>query len=141
MRTMRVTRQRLAAVVVAGLLLGSVGGCGSSSKPGYCSDVSDFETAVNDLTQVNPVKEGTSGVKSAVQKVEDTGKATVDSAKSDFPDQTKAIDQSLSALGSTLKQLGDPATAKQAIVKLPGQASAVKTAADDFKSATDSKCM
>jgi hypothetical protein len=134
------TPQRVVAVIATGLLLGSVAGCGSDSKPGYCSDVSDFETAVTDLTQVNPVKEGTSGVKSAVQKVEDTGKAVISSAKTDFPDQTSALDQSLNTLGATLKQLGDPATAKQAIVAVPGQASAVKTAADDFKSATDSKC-
>jgi hypothetical protein len=137
---MHTTRQRLAAMIAAGLLLGSVGGCGSDSKPGYCSDVSDFENAVTDLTQVNPVKEGTSGVKTAVQKVEDSGKAVVSSAKTDFPDQTSALDQSLRTLGETLKQLGDPDTAKQAIVQVPGQASAVKTAADDFKSATDSKC-
>ncbi len=132
-------KTRLAAVISAGLLIGSLAGCGSD-KPGYCSDVSDFETAVNDLTQVNPVKEGTSGVKSAAQKVEDTGKAVVGSAKSDFPDQTKALEQSLSTLGTTVKQLGDPATAKQAALSVPGQASAVKSAADDFKSATDSKC-
>ena len=139
MPPMRETRQRLAAVIAAGLLLGSVAGCGGD-KPGYCSDVSDFEASVNDLTQVNPVKEGTSGVKSAVQKVADSGKAVVESAKGDFPDQTKALDQSLSTLGTTVKELGDAATAKQAALKVPGQASAVKSAAEDFKSATDSKC-
>jgi hypothetical protein len=136
---MHKTRHLLAGAIAAGGLLGSVAGCGSS-EPGYCSDVSDFETAVTDLTKVKPVQEGTSGVKAAVQKVADTGKAVVESAKSDFPDQTKALDQTLSTLGTTVKQLGDPATAKQAAVQVPGQASAVKSAADDFKSATDSKC-
>ena len=53
--------------------------------------------------------------------MEDTGKAVVDSAKGDFPDETKAIDQSLSALGSSLRQLGDSATAKQAIAQVPGR--------------------
>jgi hypothetical protein len=137
---MRQTRQRLAVVIAAGLLVGSLAGCGSETKPGYCSDVSDFQTAVNDLTEVRPVQDGTTAVRSAVQKVADTGRAAVESAKSEYRDEAQAVEQSLSALGTTLKQLGDPETAKQAAVQVPEQASAVKTAADDFKSATDSKC-
>src|SRR4051794_26885660 len=140
MPAMRGARQLFAAAIAAGLLFAALGGCGGSSKPGYCSDVSDFESAVSGLKDVKPVQNGTSSVKSAIQKVEDTGKAVVDSAQSDFPDQTKAIDQSLDTLGETLKQLGDPSTATQTIAKVPGQVSALSSAAGDFKSATDSKC-
>lgn len=131
---------RLATLLaVAGLALIALGGCGGSDKPGYCGDVSDFESAVGDLKDVNLLKDP-SAITAAVNKVETTGKAAVNSAKSDFPDQTSAISASINALESTVKQLGDSATRTAAAVQLPGQVKAVVSAANDFKSATNSKC-
>ena len=129
----------VAVAALVGLLLVAATGCGDD-KPDYCSDVSSFESAVSDLKEVSPADDGVDAVKSSGQKVEDTGKAVVSSAKTDFPDETQALNQSLQSLAGTLKELDDPSTAKQALTQVPAQVTAVGSAADTFKKATDSKC-
>src|SRR3954469_993407 len=119
----RATRGTLLAAAVAVALVGAVG-CGGSDKPAYCSDVDSFKTAVDDLGNVNVSSGGASSVKTAIDKVESTGTAAVNSAKSDFPDETTALKSSLAALGATAKQLADPATRKAALTQLPAQVGA-----------------
>jgi hypothetical protein len=130
---------RLAALlVVAALSLIVVTGCGGSDKPGYCGDVSAFESSVSDLKDVNVLKP--SEISAAANKVKTTGQAAVNSAKSDFPDQTSAVSGSVNALETSVKQLSDSSTRSAAATQLPGQVKAVVSAADDFRSATNSKC-
>ena len=135
--TRRVAANRVLAIAASGALLA---GCGGSSKPGYCSDVTNFKNAVKDLGNVNVIQGGTSAITSAIQKVESTGKAAVASAKSDFPSQTSAVDSSLTALDTTVKQLSNPQTQKTALTQLPAQITATGKAIDSFVSATNSKC-
>jgi hypothetical protein len=130
-------RGSLLAAAAAVALVGA--GCGGSDKPAYCSNVNDFKTAVDDLGNVN-VAGGASSVKASVDKVESTGTAAVNSAKSDFPDETTALKSSLAALGATTKQLTDPATLKAALKQLPAEISAVQSSAKTFEDATKSKC-
>jgi hypothetical protein len=126
----------LAAALVAAIVAVLVG-CGGSSKPSYCSDLSNLKSSVNDLKNVSITD--LSAVKSAIQKVESDGKAVVSSAKNDFPSETSALSTSLSALETTLGQLNS-STATAALKQLPAQVSATVTAVDNFSSATKSKC-
>jgi hypothetical protein len=60
-------------------------GCGSSSKPAYCSPVSKVENAVKSLPTVDDVKKnGVGTLKSAVLQLQENATAAVNQAKSDF---------------------------------------------------------
>jgi hypothetical protein len=50
----------------------ALAGCGSS-KPSYCSKVSDLKSSVQSLSSVNVIQNGTSSLKSAVQKIQSDG--------------------------------------------------------------------
>jgi hypothetical protein len=117
----------------------ALAGCGGSSKPGYCSDRTDLE---NSIKAVGDIKAGSGAVeqlKSKLQAVETNTKQLVSSAKSDFPSETSALDTSVSKLNADVQQLPSSPSAKQ--VALVGtDAKAVVTAAQSFKSASDSKC-
>jgi hypothetical protein len=100
--------------------------------------VTDLENSVKELKNVNPIKNGTSAVTSAFDKIKTNADAVVNSAKSDFPSQTKALNDSINALATSVKSLSSaPATA---IPALPSQVAAAKSAVDGFSSATSSKC-
>jgi hypothetical protein len=71
-------------------------GCGSS-KPSYCSSVDSLKSSVQALPQTNVIKNGTNGLKSAVTKVQSDANAVVSSAKSDFPNETSALQSSVSS--------------------------------------------
>jgi hypothetical protein len=114
--------------------------CGGSSKPGYCSSVNNLKTSVQDLGKVNPVQNGTNSVKSALQKVQSNATSVVDSAKSDFPSQTTAIDDAVSALETTAKLLASNPKQPQLIAQIPGQVKALTSAVDTFINDTKSKC-
>jgi hypothetical protein len=125
----------LVALVAAVLVVG----CGSSSKPSYCSSVTNLENSVKALPSTNVIANGTSALKSAFSKIENDAKTVVSSAKSDFPTETSALSTSVDSLSSTLSGLkGSPSAAT--LAGLPAQVSAVVTATDNFKSATHSKC-
>ncbi len=56
----------LPAFAVAAVLAG----CGGSSKPAFCSSMNDLKTSVESLKNVDVIKNGTSAVTSALQKVQ-----------------------------------------------------------------------
>jgi hypothetical protein len=114
-------------------------GCGSSSKPSYCSSLSNLETSIKALPNVEVVKNGTSALESALQKVQSDANALVSSAKSDFPNESSAVKSSVDALSSTVEQLASSPSAAL-IAQVPGQVTAVANAAKSLSSATSSKC-
>jgi hypothetical protein len=126
----------LAACAVAALLAG----CGGSSKPGYCAKTADLKKSVQDLGSINILQGGTNALTSALSKVESNATAVVNSAKSDFPDQTAAITSSIDALKKSAQSLASSPTQPAVIAQIPGQVSAVVTSIQDFSSATKSKC-
>jgi hypothetical protein len=121
----------LAPVTVAAVLLA---GCGSS-KPSYCSKVSDLKKSVENLTSVTSV----SGLTNQLSTIETKAKDTVNAAKSDFPSETSAVTSSVNALQATVKQLPQSPSAAQ-IATLTKQAGATVTAVKDLANATSSKC-
>jgi hypothetical protein len=128
------------ALAACGSSSGGNGGGGSagSGKPDYCSQVDDLKQSVTDLTQVNVVAHGTSAVKSALQKVKNNANAAVAALKSEFSSETHALSSSINKLSDSVSQLStSPATAVAAI---PGEISAVGTAAKNLVDSTKSRC-
>lgn len=127
----------LLALLIGGALLA---GCGSSSKPAYCSPVSKVENAVKSLPTVDDVKKnGLGTLKTAVLQLQKNATSAVSQAKSDFSGQTTALRSAVDALTSTIKQVtGTPSL--QTLTQLPAELSAVSTAAKNLQTAVSSKC-
>ena len=99
----RVAMRTAVAAVAAGTLI-ALAGCGSSSKPAYCSDRTNLENSVKNLPTVTS-SSGVSGLKSQLTTIESDATAVVNSAKSDFPSQTSAVKTSVDALQSAVNAL------------------------------------
>ena len=122
-----------AAVVV--LMLPACG----SSKPSYCSKRSALEQSVKGLGNVDVKSGGFDAVKSQLKKVESDATTLVNSAKSDFPDETSAIDSSVNKLTTAAQQTPSSPSATQ-VATLVGDVADVATAVEDFTEASNSKC-
>ena len=96
----RKTAQTVAALVVAVAVLAA---CGGSSKPSYCSSVSTLESSIKALPSTNILQTGLNGLETAVSKVQTDAQTAINSAKSDFPTETSALNSSITALSTTVK--------------------------------------
>jgi hypothetical protein len=135
--TRRWSRARaLGAIPVVVLLLGA---CGGSSRPSYCSAVSNLENSVKGLASVNVIKNGTSSLKSQVHKIESNAESVATSAAGDFPNETSAVVSSLNALASSVKHISGTPSVSQ-IATIGQQAAAAVSAVKSFANATSSKC-
>ena len=129
----------IGVLVACAIAVGTVAlvGC-SSSKPAYCTDRSNLQSAVNGLSSLT-VSSGASAWKSQVQKVSTAATALVSSAKSDFPSQTSAITSSVNALNSSIAALhASPSAAT--IATVADDASNLKNSVNSFSNATSSNC-
>ena len=132
------TRGTTVTVAVAVLCAGAVAACGSS-KPSYCSKVSNLETSIKAIPSTNIVQTGLSGLESALTKVQSDAQTAINAAKSDFPNETSALKSSIDTLSTTVKEATSSPSAST-LAQIPSQVSAVVTAANNFQSATKSKC-
>ena len=114
--------------------------CGGSSKPSYCKQTANLKQSVSDLGSVNILQGGTSALTSALSKVQSDASAVVNSAKSDFPNESSAITSSIDALKKSAQSLASSPTQPAVIAQVPGQISAVVKSIQNFSSATSSKC-
>ena len=133
------TRPTAATAAALVLCVGALAGCGGSSKPSYCSAVSNLESSIKAIPSTNIVETGLNGLKSALEKVQSDAQTAINDAKSDFPTETSALQNSIDTLSATVKQAANSPSAAT-IAQLPAQAAAVVTAVDNFQSATKSKC-
>ena len=85
------------------------------------------------------MQSGLKGLESAFGKVQSNAQSVINDAKHDFPNETNALKSSLDALSSTVNQLTSSPSAA-AIAQVPSQVSALVSSADDFATATKSKC-
>ena len=129
-------RTALAAVAAAALI--ALAGCGSSSKPAYCSDRTNLENSVKNLPSVAS-SSGVSGLKSQINTIVSDANSVVNSAKSDFPSQTSAVKTSVDALQTAVKALPSSPSASQ-IAAIGLSAKNVVSSVTSFSDATKSKC-
>jgi capsule polysaccharide export protein KpsE/RkpR len=114
-------------------------GCGSSSKPEYCSDVSDLEGSVEELKGVELQSGALATLEADLKKVQTNANEVVSSAKQDFPSQTSAVKTSVSSLSTATRELA-AAPAPQELVDLAAKVKSVALAAEELSSATESAC-
>jgi len=98
--------RRVAAVCTVALMAiaagcGSSGG-GSSSDTKLCDSIDSLKTSLQDLKNVDLAKNGTEGLKSAIQDVQENVQATTKAAKSEFAPQVDALETAVKQLGDAL---------------------------------------
>ena len=115
-----------------------VAGCGGSSKPAYCSDLSTLKSDVKDVS-VPTSSSDVSELKSQFKTIQSDATALVNSAKSDFPSETSAIKSSVDTLASAVKALPSSPSTTQ-IAAVVSDAAAVASSVNSFSDAASSKC-
>ncbi len=120
------------------VLSGLAAGC-SSSTPAYCSAATNLKTSVTNLEHVNVVKNGLGALQTALSNVQTNATTFASDAKSAFPSQTTALENSLSGLETAIKSAkGQPPLTAASVV---GSAvTQVKNAASSLQSAASGKC-
>ena len=125
------------ALVAVGFLVAASTGCGDD-EPEYCSQVDELQSSVDtfkgDVTSAN-----VSGLSSDVQTIKADADDVVSSAKSDFPDETGAVESSVSKLVKAIDGL-PPSPSASDLTPVAADVNAVVTSVDQFKSATSSEC-
>ena len=128
----------LAAAIVVLVLSGLAAGC-SSSKPAYCTDAANLKTSVSNLGNVNVATNGLGSLQAALSSVQANASSFASDAKSAFPSQTTALQNSVSSLGAAITSAKGqpPLTAATAVASSVAQ---VKTSASALQSAVSGTC-
>jgi hypothetical protein len=121
----------------------AVAACGSSTssasgRPGYCSDRTNLQNSVKELTSLN-ASAGISGLQAQVNKVKTSATRLANATKSDFPSQSNALNSSITALGNSARSLASNPSAAN-IGNVTKDAGTVVTAARNLVNATNAKC-
>lgn len=132
-RSARTIRHSLAALMGVAVL---VAGCGGSSKPAYCSDVTNFKDAATQLKNVS----SPSALVSQTKKVVSAGQTAIKAVKTSFAPEVDAVKSSLTTLANSVKELSSSGTRASALQRIPAEKTAVVTAADNFANAAKPKC-
>ncbi len=134
---------RLRMTLVISMALAAVAllaaGCGGSSKPAYCSNVSDLEGSIAEIKDIELDSGAVSTLQTDLEKVKTNADAVLSSAKQDFPSETSALKSSVSSLSTAVNQLPPTPTPQQLLALTSGIESTV-TAAKELSSATESAC-
>ena len=97
----RAARASLAlAAVVA---LAAAAGCGSSSKPAYCEDRTNLGNSVKSPPSAAS-SSGVSGLQSQLTTIQTDATAAVNTAKSDFPNETSALKSLVDTISSAARR-------------------------------------
>ncbi len=125
------------AALVAVPLLAS--GCGGSSKPEYCSKVTELEGSVEELKNVQLESGALPSLQADLKLVQSNAEGVVNSAKQEFPTETTAVKSSTSTLAAALQALA-PAPTPAELLSLAPKVTAVVSAVEGLSSATESAC-
>ena len=130
----------VAAIGLTGAAL--VAGCGSS-KPAYCTQVTNLQNSVKTLEQVELSPSNLSTIATDVQKVGTSAKELESAVKTEFAPQISSLKSSLAALEASLKELSsspNSSTLAHAATVIPPQVEALKRSAKEIQEVTKSKC-
>jgi len=132
------TRRWLLLPAAILVLSGLAAGC-SSSKPAYCTDAANLKTSVSNLGNVNVAANGLGSLQTALSSVQTNANSFASDAKSAFPSQTTALQNSVSSLGAAITSAKGqpPLTAATAVASSVAQ---VKTSASALQSAVSGTC-
>ena len=133
----RAAMRTAVATVAAGALI-ALAGCGSSSKPAYCTDRTNLENSIKGLTSLS-ASSGVSGLKAQLTTIASDATSVVNAAKSDFPSQTSAVKTSVDALQGAVNALPSSPSATQ-VAGIASDAASVVNSVKSFTAASKSKC-
>jgi hypothetical protein len=128
------------ALSLAGAVL--LGGCGTS-KPAYCTQVSNFEDSVKALEKEEISLSNASGVTTAVKNIGTSVQELGSAVKSEFAPQTSAIRSSFGALEKSVNELlsaSGTSALGHAITAIPKELESLKHATTQIQEVTKSKC-
>jgi hypothetical protein len=128
----------LALLALAASLSVLTAACGSS-KPDYCSNVSDLEGSVEGLGSVKLETGALETVRTDLEEIRTNADDVVSSAKEDFPSETSAVKSSVSSLAAEIEALPAAPSAHQ-LVALGAGVQRTVTASEQLSSATESAC-
>jgi hypothetical protein len=131
----------LAALTVTGAVL--LSGCGSSSKPAYCTQVNNFKESVKTLEGAELSPTNLTTIKTDIEKVGTSAKELKSAVKTEFAPQIKSLEGAVEALEATAKSVASsPSTSSivNAISSAGTQIEAVKKAGTEVQEVTDKKC-
>ena len=116
----------------------ALAGCGSSSKPAYCSARTNLSNSVKNLPS-SISSSGISGLTSQLATIESDATSLVSAAKTNFPTQTSAVKTSVDMLKTAVKALpSSPSTSQIAAIAL--DAGNVVSSVKSFVDTSKSKC-
>ena len=133
----RAAMRTAVATVAAGALI-ALAGCGSSSKPAYCTDRTNLENSIKGLTSLS-ASSGVSGLKAQLTTIASDATSVVNAAKSDFPSQTSAVKTSVDALQGAVNALQSSPSATQ-VAGIASDAASVVNSVKSLTAASKSKC-
>jgi hypothetical protein len=131
----------LATVSLSAVAL--LAGCGSASKPAYCTQASNFKDSIKTLEQVEVSPSNLSAISADVQKVVTTAKELGTAVGTEFAPQITAMKTSVAALGASVREVASapsPATIAHAVSAVPAEIEALKHATAEVQEVTKSKC-
>jgi hypothetical protein len=131
----------LAATSLAGVAI--IAGCGGSSKPAYCAQVTNFKNSVKTLEQVEVSPSNVSTISADVQKVGTSAKELASAVGTEFAPQISSVKSSVAALEATVKEVGSSpssTTIAHAVSVVPAQIEALKHSSAEIQEVTKSKC-
>jgi hypothetical protein len=131
----------LAAASLTGVVL--LAGCGSASKPAYCTQVGNFKDAVKTLEQVEVSPTNLIAIAADIQKVGTTAKELGTAVGTEFAPQISAIKAAAASLGTTIKDVAraPSGTSLAHVVNVvPTEIDALKHAVGEIQEVTKSKC-
>lgn len=124
-----------AAVVPASLAL--LAGCGS--KPEYCQKTDELKQSINDfgssLKTANPDQ-----ISSAATNVENAGDAVVQAARTDYPQQTSSLRNTIDAVSTDINELSGSSDQAKVIANLGLDLLQLRADFSAFQKATSSDC-
>ncbi len=127
----------LSIACIAAVAAVTLPGCG---KPEFCAKKTDFNSSVSTLVGVSLTPPDPTEITTDITAVEDAGTAMINAAKSDFPSQSTALENSLNDVVSTGKTLTTSTNLTATGVTLAAQLLLLNSAWDSFKTATNEAC-
>lgn len=130
--------RRSAALAVTAAAAVALSACGGDDKPAFCADRDNFQKSIEQIPGL--LTDGNlSGLQTQLNTIETEAGTLAESAKSDFPQETDAVESSVNSLRQSYDQLPkDPSSTELAGLAL--QAATAISAVKNFNSATNSDC-
>ncbi len=127
----------LSVACIAAVAAVTLPGCG---KPEYCAKRADFSSSVSTLTSVSLTPPNPTEINTNVTNVQNAGTAMLNAAKSDFPNQTTALENALDAVVATGKELTTTKDPAGTGLTLAAQLLTLNAAWKSFDEATNDAC-